>query len=124
MLPLAKVKEIRRLLDEGKMSQRKIALALKVSRGIVGAIASGKRGIYGKEPKAEITDLPDEDRQPERCPSCGGMVYMPCVLCRARAYRRWNRRLEQLDPQQPAQQTASQTAASAHVRIKQNCAAA
>lgn len=106
MLPFAKVKEIRRLLDEGTLSQRKIASMLKVSRGIVGAIASGKRGLYGKEPKVDLPGIPDEDQEPERCSSCGGTVYMPCVLCRAREYRRWNRRLEELrtkkDSEQPA----------------------
>ena len=40
MLPLSVVEEIRRLLDEGRYSQRKIAARLQVSRGSVNAIAS------------------------------------------------------------------------------------
>ncbi len=96
MLPLSKVKEVRRLLDEGKLSQRKIAKMLGVSRGIVGAIASGRRGIYGKEPQEnDFLGLPSEEFDPERCPGCGGWIYMPCAVCRVRAYLERNRRLEE-----------------------------
>ena len=87
MLPLATVQEIRRLLDEGQLSQRKIAAKLKVSRGTVGSIASGRRGLFGREPEAERSELCSLDLPPERCPGCGAMVYMPCVLCRTRKYQ-------------------------------------
>jgi len=50
MLPLVVVQEVRRLLDERELSQRKIASKLKISRGTIGAIASGRRGMYGREP--------------------------------------------------------------------------
>ena len=46
MIAHAMVGEIRRLLDEGLMSQRKIARRLGVSRGTVHAIARGKRPDY------------------------------------------------------------------------------
>ncbi|MCG8448097.1 MAG: helix-turn-helix domain-containing protein [Pirellulales bacterium] len=96
MLPLALVEEVRRLLDEGQLSQRKIAAKLGVSRGTVGAIASGRRGIYGREPNGEDLFLSCTDLPPERCPTCGGMVYKPCVLCRAREYRMREKRLREL----------------------------
>jgi hypothetical protein len=86
MLPLVMAEDIRRLLEEGELSQRKIAAKLGVSRGTVGAIASGKRGIYGSEPDPEKPGLRSLDLPPERCSGCGGTVYMPCVLCRARRY--------------------------------------
>ncbi|MEM8943729.1 MAG: helix-turn-helix transcriptional regulator [Planctomycetota bacterium] len=86
MLPLAVVEEVRRLLDEKKLSQRKIAQKLQVSRGTVGAIASGKRGIYGREPSDESPELSCMELPPERCDGCGATVYKPCVLCRARDY--------------------------------------
>ncbi|MAT68487.1 MAG: hypothetical protein CMJ58_03090 [Planctomycetaceae bacterium] len=92
MLSVKVVEEICRLLAEGELSQRAIAKRLSVSRGVIGAIASGKRGIYGREtPRA--ADPTDWDGQPpQRCPTCGGMVRMPCLLCEARAYRRRQRR--------------------------------
>ena len=96
MLPLSKVKEVRRLLDAGELSQRKIAKLLDVSRGVVGSIASGRRGIYGKEPQIDnFSGLPSEDLKPVRCPDCGGWVFMPCALCRAREFRRRRRLLDE-----------------------------
>ena len=106
MLSLALVQEVRRLLDEGELSQRKIAKKLGVSRGTVGAIASGRRGLYGREPDEEDDSLCCIEVPPERCPSCGGMVYMPCVLCRAREYRSREKRLLQLQEFVPHLQVA------------------
>ena len=72
--------EIRRLLAEGSLSQRKIAGLTHVSRGTVSAIASGKRPDHDT--------LNDDWAEPAgpavRCPGCGGLVYMPCQLCRVR----------------------------------------
>src|SRR5688500_17918662 len=87
MLPAALVLEIRRLLDEGGLSQRAIAARLNVSRGTVGNIACGRRGLHG----AVENDVPDWREGPQlarRCRGCGGRVYEPCLLCQARAYRR------------------------------------
>lgn len=96
MLPLAVVQEVRRLLDEGMLSQRKIAAKLGVSRGTVGAIASGKRGLYGREPDPDQPELTALDTPPERCGGCGAMVHMPCLLCRTRRYVAQQRRLREL----------------------------
>lgn len=73
------VDDVCRLLAEGTLSQRKIARLTGVSRGSVGAIASGKRPAYETPPKEE-----DEEPTgpPQRCLNCGGMAYMPCRLCR------------------------------------------
>ena len=79
------VHEIRRLLDEGKLSQRKIARTLRVSRGTVGAIASGKRLDYEALWAARNNGVNANAGPPARCPDCGGMVYLPCRLCRTRA---------------------------------------
>jgi len=96
MLPLTVVQEVRRLLDEDELSQRKIAFKLGISRGTVDAIASGRRGIYGREPDQKQSDLPCLELAPQRCSGCGAQVYMPCVLCRARRYRHRQRQLGQL----------------------------
>lgn len=75
------VAEVRRLLAEGKQSQRQIARLVGVSRGTVGAIALGRRHDRPTEPIEEETLW---EGPPTRCPECGAMVYMPCVLCRVR----------------------------------------
>ncbi len=94
MLALSVVEEIARLLDEGRLSQRKIAAQLGVSRGTVGAIASGRRGIYGKEPHADAPDPLDALTPPDRCPRCGYFVSMPCLVCRTRQYRERQRQMK------------------------------
>ncbi len=95
-MPLVVVEEIRRLLDEAELSQRKIADKLGVSRGTVGAISNGQRGIYGREHDPHEPDLCNLNLPPERCPGCGGMVYVPCLLCRARRYAKRHKRLRQI----------------------------
>lgn len=82
MIVPALVDEIKRLLAEKRLSQRKIAVRLGISRGTVHAIACGKR------PDCPPRELQEFDRPlgpPERCPGCGGRVYMPCLLCQIRA---------------------------------------
>lgn len=81
------VDTIRRLLAEGKWSLRKIARMTGVSRGTVGAIAHGKRRDRPPRP-ADEDDLGVRPTGPlRRCPGCGGLVQMPCRLCRVRAWR-------------------------------------
>src|SRR4051812_24840551 len=86
MLPTALVKEINRLLKEGELSHRKIALRLGVGRGTISAIATGRRALHGKEQRRRGSDeLPKSP--PFRCPRCGYRVYIPCRICRMRRYR-------------------------------------
>jgi len=85
MLAPAMVAEIEDLLSAGTLSQRKIAQRLSVSRGTVNAIALGKRPCRTARLHAE--DFVFSPGPPERCPGCGGMVQMPCLLCRIRAIR-------------------------------------
>jgi len=83
------VTEVRRLLNQGLLSQRKIARALGISRGSVGAIASGRRPDYAP-PAEEAEDEPTGP--PQRCPGCGAMVFAPCRLCRLQKQPRSSRR--------------------------------
>jgi hypothetical protein len=76
------VSEVRRLLAERKLGYRKIAELTGISRGSVGAIATGRRPDYEPQPREEESDEPNGS--PERCPGCGGLSYMPCRLCRVR----------------------------------------
>lgn len=93
MIASAVIDEVRRLLQEQKLSQRMIARQVGVSHGTVNAIWLGKR-------PGHRASRPDEDEEaplfdptpPQRCPSCGGLVHMPCLLCRVRALREKTRR--------------------------------
>jgi hypothetical protein len=86
MLATALIEEIDRLLREGKLSQRKIAAQLRVSRGTVSAIASGRRGLHGREVGDDEPFAHGPQSPPERCPCCGYRVYMPCLVCTSRNF--------------------------------------
>ena len=90
MIAATLVDEIKRLLREGGLSQRKIARRLAVSRGTVNAIALGKR----PECKSRRTEAGEDFFPPTgpvaRCRGCGAMVRMPCLACQIRT--RSNRR--------------------------------
>ena len=87
MISVYMANDIRNLLAEGALSQRKIAKQLGVSRGTVNAIALGKR-TDRMTPRRSL----DDDQMPtgpvKRCPECGYMVIMPCLACRIRAMKR------------------------------------
>ena len=87
MLALSTVLEIDRLLQQGTLSQRQIAARLGVSRGTVGAIASGRRGLVGTEPPAHGALTAASRARPERCLRCGHRVRMPCLVCSTRHYQ-------------------------------------
>jgi len=99
------VKEVQRLLAEGKLSQRAIAKATRVSRGTVGAIASGNRPDYDRVQRPRTDEEPSRPEGPlRRCPGCGGMVYLPCRACQVQEIRdrrsgrfisRWSALLEE-----------------------------
>ncbi len=86
MVPQGKVNEVRRLLADGRLSQRGIARLTGVSRGTVGAIASGRRPDYPRE-RPNGDQWPDVWGPLERCPACGSRVYMPCRACAARSLK-------------------------------------
>lgn len=90
MLAETKIDEARRLLAEGKLSQRRIAQAIGISRATLSGIASGKRPDYEALRRARGQE--EEPLGPvERCPTCGGKVHMPCRLCRVRAMQEQER---------------------------------
>jgi hypothetical protein len=87
MLSAAKILQIDRLIHEGGLSQRAIALRLGVSRGTVANIAHGRLRVEcPRHPPQQ--DQPARSLVATRCRGCGGMMYAPCLLCRARDYRR------------------------------------
>lgn len=82
------VAEVRRLLEEGRLSQRKIAQWTGVSRGTVHAIARGRRPDCEARRCRRTDAVTPPSGPPRRCPGCGGMVQMPCLLCQLRAIQR------------------------------------
>lgn len=98
MIELETIQRVQRLLAAGEHSHRAIARLAVVSRATVSQVA---RGLYDER----IASITDEDWDPEleepqrpyvRCPTCGGMVWMPCVLCRVEARRERRRRRARL----------------------------
>ena len=86
------VDRIRRMLDQGELSQRGIARRLGVSRGTVNAIALARRPDYEAQWRREADEIPAPSGPPRRCPECGAMVLMPCVACGVRAIQDRRRR--------------------------------
>jgi hypothetical protein len=80
MIAEEKIREAELMLARGKLSQRKIAKITGLSRGTISMIANGKRKVQAK---TVAPDLPPEQEKspPVRCPCCGAMVRMPCLLC-------------------------------------------
>lgn len=78
--------EIQRLLAAGELSQREIARKLGVSRGTVCAIANGHNVLERRERANAMFG-----GELVRCPGCGGLVYMPCLLCRVRRLKEMER---------------------------------
>ena len=76
------VKRIKTLLTVKKWSLRKIVKLTGVSRSTVLAIAAKKWTEHPPLLSDEALLAPLDP--PERCPTCGGMVFMPCLLCRLR----------------------------------------
>ncbi|NLE38184.1 MAG: helix-turn-helix transcriptional regulator [Pirellulaceae bacterium] len=80
------IDRIRRLLAERKLSERKIAALVGVSRGTVAGVARGDRPDYEAMRRKRQEQKDPLPRGPlGRCPTCGGKVYMPCRLCQMRA---------------------------------------
>jgi hypothetical protein len=121
MLSTALVHEIDRLLREGELSQRQIAARLRVSRGTVGAIASGERGLHGKERRKTYTPLTPSS-PPTRCPRCGYRVYVPCIICSVREHRRGQRLLQLIAADARTQKNGSRQGAKAPRKCRSTCA--
>ena len=92
------IQRVSRLLATGQYSQRTISRLAGVSRATVRQIA---RGLYDDRVASMIdddleTDLVEPQRPYVRCPTCGGRVWMPCVLCQMQARRERDRRRARL----------------------------
>jgi transcriptional regulator with XRE-family HTH domain len=81
MITTTVVDEIRRMLQEGRLSQRNIARRIGVSRGTVNAIALGRRVSCAARRRCDADGFTPPAGVPVRCPGCGARVQMPCLLC-------------------------------------------
>lgn len=81
-VPVRDVIAIRNLIERGGMAQSEIAKVVGVSQGTVSRIATGRRSpeASGLPKKPQGSNVPRRGK-PQRCPTCRGMVFMPCVLC-------------------------------------------
>ena len=87
MLSEQKVKQVQSLLREARrrgvrVVYRRIAIQTGVSREMVTAIAKGTRKVHEKSTTPPARGLI------ERCPHCGAMVEMPCLLCTLESKRK------------------------------------
>jgi hypothetical protein len=109
MLGQTVVLEIRRLLAEGQLSHRASAKRVGVSRGMVHLIAVGRRRLQVRDstiPAQKVVLRQSDSGIPVRCPGCGGKVYLPCLLCKARARSRRNASLRSRTPRRRATRAA------------------
>jgi len=91
MIATAVIDEIQKMLRQSGLSQRKIAVRLGVSRGTVNAIAQGKRAPRHHARGNRGDGFIPPSGLPTRCPECGALVQMPCLLCYLRKRSRQSR---------------------------------
>jgi hypothetical protein len=81
MIATATIDRVRQLLREGRLSQRRIARHVGISRGTVNAIALGRRPDRApRQPEDDAGFAPPSGAH-VRCAGCGGLVQMPCLAC-------------------------------------------
>lgn len=88
MIATTLVNEVRGMLRNGRLSQRQIARQVGLSRGTVNAIAQGKRLDPSGRRRPEDAGFTPPIGRYVRCPGCGGLAQMPCLLCHLLAARR------------------------------------
>jgi len=98
MIEPEKIQRVQRLLATGQYSQRTIAHLAGVGRATVSQIARGS--LDDRIASMNYDELEPHPVEPERpyvrCPTCGGRVWMPCVLCQLQARRERDRRRARL----------------------------
>jgi len=114
MLALGLVNEIKRLIETKGLSQRQIAKRLGISRGTVSDVAKGRRRTHTKNADADRSVFSNESEL-TRCPSCGGKVYMPCLLCQIRSLKQQQRATG--EPRQPSQLRAQRISKPSAVEL-------
>jgi len=89
MLKVDQVQRVKDLAAEG-WSQRAISRTTGIARETVRGILNGTRPAYELQQDdagvvfEEGNELGLFNGPLQRCPTCGGLVYMPCLACRIR----------------------------------------
>ncbi len=105
MIATTVVEEVRRMLREGRFSQRTIAKRIGVSRGTVNAIAQGRHTARPQRHRNTVDGFIPPSGRPVRCPECGGLAQMPCLLCYIRSQGKRRRPTEHRLARQPTCET-------------------
>lgn len=85
MLSDADVERVQALLAEG-VSQRRVAALTGYTRNTVASIFHGRRQKRAERPAKKLDKEPFDKRGPiMRCPTCGGLVFPPCLACKIRS---------------------------------------
>ena len=79
MISQEKYQAVQKLLADGVLSQRRIAALVGVNRGTVRAIAAETRSHKNRRTDKTQDRWTSDDLS--RCPICGNMVMMPCLIC-------------------------------------------
>ncbi|HEX4132910.1 MAG TPA: hypothetical protein VHZ24_22950 [Pirellulales bacterium] len=87
----AMVFEVQRLLTQEKLSHRRVAKLVGISRSTVGKIATGRRRAWPDRPASDDSYSIRPSGPVARCPGCGGRVYLPCRLCHVRMLKALDR---------------------------------
>lgn len=86
MLKRHEVEWVKYLSQQG-LSRRAIALKTRFARDTVRKILDGNRPDYEAIRAEQESDVTPLFSGPiERCPTCGGRVYMPCIACHVRQF--------------------------------------
>ena len=92
MIALEKFEKAERLLALDKLSLRRIATMVGISRATVSAIAKGEYQIREVQKHArEDCFLPSGPVA--RCTTCGGLVQIPCLACRVEKLKELERQM-------------------------------
>jgi len=84
MISTAVVSEVKRLVAQGDLSQREIARLTGIGRSTVSNIVQGRWVDRPCRLASDKDRFPRPSGSPARCPTCGGRVYLPCLLCHVR----------------------------------------
>lgn len=96
MIAAEVIEEVQRMLVTGKHSCREISRRTRVSRSTIERIAKGERLAHCPTGDFAGTQI-ERSTVAERCPDCGGMVYLPCLPCDAKLFRERRQVMRRVD---------------------------
>lgn len=80
------IDRVEQFLREG-LSQREVARQTGTSLGTVSRVATGQRKRLGAQRRRREEESTERCGPVRRCPGCGYLVELPCLVCQARIAR-------------------------------------